>query len=95
MQLEQRQKGINEDEGPHLAAPQLEVFGMVGKPLRTSFSSGAPVKTVSARIGHSTPLVTMSVYANPRELHQPGEKPQVSRSRRCRNSVSDLRITAV
>jgi len=27
-------------------------------------SSATPVKTVSARIGHSTPLVTMTVYAH-------------------------------
>ncbi|HEY2638618.1 MAG TPA: hypothetical protein VGI66_01860 [Streptosporangiaceae bacterium] len=27
-------------------------------------ASGVPVKTVSARVGHSTPLVTMSVYAH-------------------------------
>ena len=29
-------------------------------------------------------------YANPRELHLTGEKPQVSRSQQCRNSVPRL-----
>jgi hypothetical protein len=33
-------------------------------------------------------------YAKSRVLHQVGEKPQVARSWRCRNSVSDLRMTA-
>ena len=27
---------------------------------------------------HSKIAVTMEIYANPRELHQPGEKPQVT-----------------
>lgn len=34
-------------------------------------------------------------YANSRVLHQAVEKPQVSRSQRCRNRVPDLRMTAV
>ena len=32
--------------------------------LSTGFRKGVPVKTVSARAGHSTPLVTMTVYAH-------------------------------
>jgi transposase len=34
-------------------------------------------------------------YAKPRVLHQPGEKPQASRPRRCGNSVSCLTTAAV
>ena len=34
-------------------------------------------------------------YANPRELHQPGEKPQVSRSRQGQDRVPCLRTAAV
>jgi len=53
------------------------------------------VKVVSERLGHTSVTTTLRIYANPRELHQAGEKPQVSRSRRCRNSVSCLRTAAV
>src|SRR5260221_14010393 len=52
-------------------------------------------KVIQARLGHATLAETMDTYGKSRVLHQPGEKPQVSRSRRCRNSVSDLRIAAV
>ncbi|HXL19359.1 MAG TPA: tyrosine-type recombinase/integrase [Streptosporangiaceae bacterium] len=53
------------------------------------------VKVVSERLGHTSVTTTLRIYTNPRELHQAGEKPQVSRSRRCRNSVSCLRTAAV
>jgi integrase len=43
---------------------------------------------------HSKIAITMEVYTNPRELHQPGEKPQVTSSRRCRDDVPGLRTAA-
>ena len=49
-----------------------------------------PVHVVSRRLGHADVQTTLNIYGNSRELHQAGEKPQVTRSWRYRNSVSDL-----
>jgi integrase/recombinase XerD len=57
-------------------------------------SSGVSIEVVRRRLGHAS-IETTQVYANPRELHQPGEKPQVSRSRRRRDSVPCFRTAAV
>jgi len=73
MQPGQQQRRTNEDECPHLAARQLEVFGTVGKPLPTSLAKGVPVKVVSERLGHASATITLQVYANSRELHLTGE----------------------
>lgn len=58
MQLGQRQRRINEDEAPHLANPQLEVLGTVGKPLPTSFAGGADLQVVKERLGHASIMTT-------------------------------------
>jgi integrase len=49
---------------------------------------------VQQQVGHSYASTT-ALYTNSRELHQPGEKPQVSRSRQGRDSVPCLRTAAV
>ena len=54
MHLMQRQRRINEDEGPHLAARQPEIFDTVGKPLPTSFAGGADLQVVKQRLGHGS-----------------------------------------
>ena len=46
-------------------------------------------------LGHRSEQTTRLVYLNSRLLHEAGEKPQVSRSPRCRNSVPRLRTAAV
>ena len=56
--------------------------------------NGVDIVTVAELMGHRR-LDTTRLYTNPRELHQPGEKPQVSRSRQGRNSVPRLRTAAV
>jgi hypothetical protein len=56
--------------------------------------AGVDLRDVQIAARHADPRTTMR-YDNSRELHQAGEKPQVSRSRRCRNGVSDLRIAVV
>ena len=56
---------------------------------------GAGMESVKELLGHASIATTIDTYGKSRVLHQPGEKPQVSRSRRCRNSVSDLLIAAV
>jgi hypothetical protein len=61
MQLGQRQRRTNEDESPHPAVPQLEVFDTVGKPLPTSFEAGMRELTLMTRLGHATPD-SMKVY---------------------------------
>jgi site-specific recombinase XerD len=57
-------------------------------------NSGLPIHIGAALLGHLN-IQTTRGYVNPRELHQPGEKPQVTRSRRCRNNVPSLQPTAV
>jgi len=55
MHLMQRQRRINEDEGPHLAARQPEIFDTVGKPLPTSSEDGIPEILAEQRLGHEVP----------------------------------------
>jgi integrase len=57
--------------------------------------SGAREHVVMRRLGHADIQTTLNLYGNSRELHQPGEKPQVSRSRQGRDSVRCLRTAAV
>jgi hypothetical protein len=77
MHLQQRQRRINEDESEHLAAAQPEVFDTVGNPLPTSFNRGMSLEAIAAMLGHRSLDMTLR-YANPRELHQTGEKLQVA-----------------
>jgi integrase len=60
----------------------------------TMLDAGVDLRDVQIAARHADPRTTMR-YDKSRELHQPGEKPQVSRSRRCWNGVSNLRIAAV
>jgi integrase/recombinase XerD len=55
---------------------------------------GVDLRDVQIAARHADPRTTMR-YDNSQELHQAGEKPQVSRSRRYRNNVSCLRAAAV
>jgi integrase len=48
----------------HPELPVITLHGLRHTHVSVLLSSGVPVKTVSARVGHSTPLVTMSVYAH-------------------------------
>ena len=50
-------------------------------------SSGTPLEDIADLVGHKGTATTETVYRNSQELHQPGEKAQVSRSRDRRNSV--------
>ena len=52
MHLGQQQRRINEDQVPHLAAPQVEVFDRVGKPLPTSFAAGVDISVIALWLGH-------------------------------------------
>jgi site-specific recombinase XerD len=47
---------------------------------------GTDPKFVQEQVGHRYASTT-AIYTNSRELHQAGEKPQVSRSKNCRNGV--------
>ena len=53
MHLRQRQRRTNEDESSHLAAPRLEVFDTVGKPLPTSFHAGVDTSVIALWLGHA------------------------------------------
>ena len=46
-------------------------------------------------LGHSSIVTTADTYTKPRELHQPGEKPQVSRSQDRRNGVPLVLVPAL
>ena len=65
---------------------------VIARPPRSA--AGAPLAEIGRVLRHRAALTT-AIYANSRVLHQPGEKPQVSRSRRGRNSVPCLRTAAV
>ena len=60
----------------------------------TMLDAGVDLRDVQIAARHADPRTTMR-YDKSRVLHWPGEKPQVSRSRQCRNSVPDLRIATV
>ena len=47
--------------------------------------AGTPVDTLKELLGHDTVRTTLGYYRNPRELHQAGEKPQVSWSEQVPN----------
>ncbi|MGH3226555.1 MAG: site-specific integrase [Streptosporangiaceae bacterium] len=71
--------------------------GWVPRELRHTFVSllsahGVPVEAIALLAGHNQTSTTELVYRNSRVLHQPGEKPQVTRSRQCRDTVLDLRV---
>ncbi len=50
---------------------------MVGTLLSTSFNRGMRLEAIAALLGHQKMEMTL-IYANPRELHQTGEKLQVA-----------------
>jgi integrase/recombinase XerD len=62
--------------------------------ITAALDAGVPLRDVQEAASHADPRTTMR-YDNSRVLHEPGEKPQVSRSPRCRNSVPRLRVAAV
>ena len=62
--------------------------------ITAALDAGVPLRDVQEAASHADPRTTMR-YDNSRELHQPGEKPQVTRSWRYRSSVPVLRTAAV
>jgi integrase len=50
-------------------------------------AGGVFIKELAEYLGHADPAFTLRVYANSQELHQPGEKLQVSSSQDRRNGV--------
>jgi integrase len=55
---------------------------------------GESVKTVQKRLGHSSAAITLDTYAKARELHQAGEKSQVTRSPGQRSGIPEQHVTA-
>jgi site-specific recombinase XerD len=62
--------------------------------ITAALDAGVPLRDVQEAASHADPRTTMR-YDNSRELHQLGEKPQVSRSRQRRDSVPCFRTAAV
>jgi hypothetical protein len=54
-------------------------FSEITSLLSTSFNRGMSLEAIAAMPGHRSLDMTLR-YANPRELHQPGAKPQAARS---------------
>jgi integrase len=48
----------------HPELPVITLHGLRHTHVSVLLSSGVPVKTVSSRVGHSSPLITMSIYAH-------------------------------
>jgi integrase/recombinase XerD len=59
-----------------------------------ALDAGVPLRDVQEAASHADPRTTMR-YDNSRKLHQPGEKPQVSRSQQGRNSGPRLWVAAM
>jgi integrase len=72
---------------------KLGITGAHTHMLRHQFATEAlatdprELANISQVLGHENVETTLRFYINPRELHQPGEKLQVSRSRDRRNGV--------
>jgi hypothetical protein len=64
---------------PAAAGRHADPFSVVAINLSTSFNRGMRLEAIAALLGHRKMQMTL-IYANPRELHHPGEKPQVTRS---------------
>ena len=61
----------------------------------SALAEGIPITEVSRCLGHKSIEVTHQIYGKSRELHRPGEKPQVSRSQDGRNGVPAILMPAV
>ena len=58
-------------------------------------AGGVSIKELAEYLGHADPAFTLRVYANSQELHQTGEKLQVSRSQDRRNSDPPVLMPAL
>jgi integrase len=70
----------------------MGITGYTTHSLRHQFATealdeGANIANIAAILGHRTVETTLRIYVKSRELHQSGEKPQVSRSQDRRNDV--------
>ena len=72
-----------------------DLFSGVTTMLSTSFAANLNPKVIQARLGHSSITETMDTYGNSQELHQPGEKLQVSSSQDRRNGVPLVLVLAL
>ena len=75
-------------------APELVPHCLRHSHVTHQIEDGADPVFVQRQVGHRFQSTT-AIYSNSRELQQPGEKPQVSRSRQGRDSVPCLRTAAV
>jgi integrase len=60
--------------------PPVTLHGLRHGAATLALAAGADLKIVQDQLGHSTVVLTADTYTNSRELHQPGEKSQVSAS---------------
>jgi integrase len=80
-----RRAGIGKPVGPHTLRHAFITAALV---------AGVPLRDVQEAASHADPRTTMR-YDNSRELHQPGEKPQVTRSQRCLAGLSWVYFKAI
>jgi integrase len=74
--------------------PPVTLHGLRHGAAILALAVGTDLKVVQDQLGHSTVVLTADTYTNSQELHQPGEKAQVSRSQDRRNGVPRLPNTA-
>jgi integrase len=60
-----------------------------------ALASHTDLKVIQQMLGHSSIVTTAGTYIKSRELHQPGEKLQVSRSLDRRNSIPPVLMPAL
>jgi integrase len=76
-----RRAGTGKKAGPHTLRLAF---------ITAALDAGVPLRDVQETASHADPRTTMR-YDNSRELHQQGEKPQVTRSQQCWNTAPGLR----
>jgi integrase len=57
-----------------------------------ALAAGADLKVVQDMLGHASIVLTADTYTKSRELHQPGERLQVSSSQDRRNGVPPIPV---
>jgi len=78
-----------------LGLPPIRLHDLRHCAATLALASHTDLKVIQQMLGHSSIVTTADTYTNPRELHQAGEKPQVSRSQVCRNSPPRVLVLAL
>ena len=78
-----------------LGLPPIRLHDLRHGAATLALASHTDLKVIQQMLGHSSIVTTADTYTNSQELHQPGEKPQVSRSQDRRNSAPPVLVPAL